>query len=41
VHESFGTLQRDNTIFSNGAFLLKRRYNVFDYYVDDSNIVQL
>ncbi|KAL8580593.1 hypothetical protein ACOMHN_046796 [Nucella lapillus] len=35
VHESYGTLQRDNTVFSNGAFLLKRKYNVFDYYTEE------
>ncbi|XP_076470642.1 UPF0046 protein K07C11.7-like [Babylonia areolata] len=40
VHESYGTLQRDNTVFSNGAFLLKRKYNVFDYYMEDCNGVQ-
>ncbi|XP_070187462.1 UPF0046 protein C25E10.12-like [Littorina saxatilis] len=35
VHESYGTLQRDNTVFSNGAFLFKRKYNVFDYYLEE------
>lgn len=32
VHEGNGTLQRDNTVFSNAAFKLRRKWNVFDFY---------
>lgn len=36
VHETNGTLQKDNTVFSNAAFKLKRKWNVFDFYTTHS-----
>ncbi|KAK7507151.1 hypothetical protein BaRGS_00001086, partial [Batillaria attramentaria] len=36
VHDTNGTLQRDNTVFSNAAFKLRRKLNVFDFYTSQS-----